>query len=686
MRRLTATTRRPGRRPTLAAALVGAVALPLAAAGGAGAAPLAAHRLVPHRAPTATDSAYAWGSDGNFQACSYGVSMPDGSQQEPVQGLGSTTQIAAGSDFALYLQADGTVRGCGQDGFDELGDGGVSGGSGDQTSPVTPLNLSHVTVTEVAAGSSDGYALTSTGAVYAWGSDSQGGLGDGGVQDSSSNPQLVTLPTITEIAAGADFAMALDSTGHVWTWGMDQSGEIGNGGTFSSSTPPVATPYEVPGLSGVTSIAAGESNNGATFYEHTLAVSGGTVDAWGADNFGQLGNGTTEAGDSTPEPVTIDGPGNTPVTVTSVAAGGGDSFAVTSSGDVYAFGGDGSGVLGDGTTGETSTPVELSGLSSVAGVAAGAVVTSARTTSGELYTWGQLGSGVPLASPTPAAAPIGVVSVACGFGTYYAAAEDPSGLEQTAPSTSLAEGASAQLHATATYPAGAITSPQDATAAAVWSSSAPALVAVSASGVARALAPSGSATITATLGPMSATSTVTATPSGISITPSALPAGVASSPYSAKLAATGGTGPYQFTLVGGTLPPKVTLTTAGVLAGTPAKAGTAAIEIEATGADGRFTVVTYRLVIALAIGPAKLPVAKLHKTYRQQISAFHGTAPYRFSLHGGKLPPGLKLFPGGLLTGKATTTGKFSFSVAVSDHGSPASKGLRSYTLTVNPR
>jgi alpha-tubulin suppressor-like RCC1 family protein len=681
----------PGTARRLRRALVAALAaiLPLASTAGAAAASTSRADGAHPRTATIAYSGYAWGSDGNFQACTYGVYAPSGSQRVPVQGLASTTQVAGGQDFALYLQSNGTVLGCGYDRDDELGDGGVPLGSGDQFSPVAPFGLAPTVVTQIAAGGSNGYALASNGQVYAWGSDSQGGLGDGGVGGSDSNPKRITvLPSIKEIAAGGNFAMALDTSGHVWTWGMDQSGEIGNGQPFGNSTQPVGNPYEITGLSNVTSIAAGESNNGSTFFEHALAVSDGTVYAWGADGVGQLGNGATEAGDSTPTAVPITGPGHSAVTVSSVAAGGGDSFAVTSTGAVYAWGGDASGVLGDGTTGQTDSPVLLSGLSSVASVAAGAQLTSALTSSGGFYTWGQIPGDLPATTPQLSEAPIGVTSISNGFGTYYATAENPSSLGQTASTTSLAEGATAQLHATATFAAGGLVpaGTEDATAAASWSSSNTAVATVSSSGVVRAAAASGSTTITASVAGATATSTVNDTPSGIVLGPTRLRAALAGTLYAETLTASGGAAPYSFKVVSGTLPPTFTLTAAGVLSGTPPNAGTTSLTVQVTDNNGLFTTAGYELVVAIPIRPATLVSARLHKSYSQKLGASRGTAPYRWSVHSGKLPPGLKLSAAGTLAGTPTKTGTFSFSVLVTDHATPVDSGQRRYAVTVKAR
>ncbi|HEX8535937.1 MAG TPA: RCC1 repeat-containing protein, partial [Cystobacter sp.] len=95
--------------------------------------------------------------------------------------------------------------------------------------------------------------------------------------------QVQGLSQIIAIAAGPEHNVALRQDGTVWTWGRNDWGQIGNGTTGVLHL----TAVQVPGLSQVTAVAAG--------FTHTLAVSaGGTVWTWGANNEGQLGDGTTE--------------------------------------------------------------------------------------------------------------------------------------------------------------------------------------------------------------------------------------------------------------------------------------------------------------------------------------------------------------------------------------------------------
>ena len=128
-------------------------------------------------------------------------------------------------------------------------------------------------------------------------------------------------------------------------WGCNDSGQLGNGTTTDSDVP-----VAVSGLGGVTAIAAGA--------DHSLALlSDGTVMAWGYNGSGQLGNGTTTDSDV---PVAVSGLSGT---VTAIAGGGTHSLALLSDGTVMAWGRNGSGQLGNGTTTDSHVPVAVSGLS-----------------------------------------------------------------------------------------------------------------------------------------------------------------------------------------------------------------------------------------------------------------------------------------------------------------------------------
>ena len=198
----------------------------------------------------------------------------------------------------------------------------------------------------VAAGLYHGLALNSAGAVFAWGWNIVGQLGNGST-NGSDLPVKVRLPggtKVTGIAAGFAHSVALTSAGAVLAWGKNYNGNLGNGSTTDSDVP---VKVNLPVGTKVTAVAAGA--------EHNLAVtSTGAVLAWGYNADGQLGDGST-GGSDVPVNVTLP----TGTKVTAVAAGALHSLALTSTGAVLAWGYNADGELGDGNTTNSDVPVKV---------------------------------------------------------------------------------------------------------------------------------------------------------------------------------------------------------------------------------------------------------------------------------------------------------------------------------------
>jgi alpha-tubulin suppressor-like RCC1 family protein len=327
--------------------------------------------------------AWAWGSNtvgqlGNGTALNSSIpvqaSLPSGTK---------VTAIASGGNHGLVLTSTGQVLAWGTNSLGQLGNGTTT----NSCTPVAAGLPSGATVTAIAGGDAHSLALTSTGQVLAWGSNSTGQLGNGTTINSSS-PVAVSLPpgtTVTAIAGGGGHSLALTSTGQVLAWGDNIYGQLGNGTLTSSSTP--VTVILPPGTS-VTAIACGRW--------HSLAVtSAGKVLAWGNNAMGSLGNGTT-TGSSTPVAASL--PSGT--TATAVAGGYYHSLALTSTGTMFAWGYNGNGQLGNSTTTDSSTPVAvaLQVGNTVTSIASGNFHNLAITSSSQVLAWGynydgQLGNG-----------------------------------------------------------------------------------------------------------------------------------------------------------------------------------------------------------------------------------------------------------------------------------------------------
>jgi alpha-tubulin suppressor-like RCC1 family protein len=249
------------------------------------------------------------------------------------------TQVAAGAYQGLAVTSAGRVLGWGNNGLGELGDGNeVSTGT-----PVPAILPNGTDVTSLAAGGYFTLALTSQGTVLAWGDDGVGQLGNGEVDrlglDLPTSVQLPSGTVVTQVAAGCNHALALTSTGAVWGWGTDSSGQLGNGKfTKVDDVPVQADTSAIPGR--IVQIAAG--------CNHTLALtSDGAVFAWGTGHFGQLGDGST-----TPEPLPVQVKIPSNLKIIQVSGGSFSSYALAAgtTNQVLAWGQGGVGQLGDGKT------------------------------------------------------------------------------------------------------------------------------------------------------------------------------------------------------------------------------------------------------------------------------------------------------------------------------------------------
>jgi hypothetical protein len=174
------------------------------------------------------------------------------------------------------------------------------------------------------------------------------------------------------------------------------------------------------------------------------------------------------------------------------------------------------------------------------------------------------------------------------------------------------------------------------------------------------------------------------------ITSTSLADGVVGLPYTQTLSATGGNANDTWTLSSGSLPPGLSLSSAGVISGTPtaATAGTSfTVQVQDTGTpqQTKTQLLTIRIAAPLVITTAALPGAKYGTAYSQTLAASGGIFPLKWSLAAGSgpLPAGLTLSAAGVLSGTPLAVGTFAFTVQVADASAPQQQATKSFSITV---
>jgi alpha-tubulin suppressor-like RCC1 family protein len=377
-----------------------------------GAAAIAAPRAARPSALTSKGLLFAWGANGSGQLGNGGMTNSDVPVKVKLPKGTRVVEDRSGCFFTVALTSTGEVLAWGLNFDGQLGDGSL-------TSSKTPVRVripAHTRITHVRAGCAFGLALTSKGQVLAWGYNDLGQLGDGRVANALK-PVKVKLPkntVVTGISAGESHGLALTSKGQVLAWGDNGYGELGNGRTNNNGSD-VPVRVKLPRSVRVAAVAGG------VFYSLAETTSGGVL-AWGYNQFGELGNGTVT---NTDVPVRVKLPAGTKVN--QLYAGGYHGLALSTKGQVFAWGYNFAGQLGNGNTNSSDRPVKvkLPAGTKVTAIAACLTSSMALTSKGRVLAWGgdaygQLGNGTittaPFDLPVRVKLPATVLArnVACG--------------------------------------------------------------------------------------------------------------------------------------------------------------------------------------------------------------------------------------------------------------------------------
>ena len=333
-------------------------------------------------------------------------------------GVLASASVSAGDGFSCGVGTSGATACWGDNGVGQLGNGTT--GSINAT-PGLVSAPAGVSFSAVSVGPAHACGLTSGGAAYCWGWNLFGELGNG-TRTNSPVPTLVNAPGVAfgTVSMAENSSCATDGTGAVYCWGVDH-------GSILTTPQPISAPP------GVTLFAV---SIGGLFLPDSAVACGiaadGTPLCWGANGVGAVGNASSDFIEPAPVPLAL------PVTdsVFSVVSVGGKDYQFaygvgSRTGTVYCWGGNGTGQLGVGSVGlssSTPAPIAAPGGVSFASVSAGGFHACAVATTGSVYCWGsnsngQLGDGTATDSPTPVEvyAP-GVSFSAVSAGRYHTCA------------------------------------------------------------------------------------------------------------------------------------------------------------------------------------------------------------------------------------------------------------------------
>lgn len=320
---------------------------------------------------TTNGDLYCWGWN-DFGAVGHGSVLE---QHTPVKVLSNVTSVTGDiriestisktpvTMFAITTSGD--LFSWGSNIYGQLGNG--KGGKGQYE--VTPVKV-QTNVASIKINHSTVAALATNGDLYTWGNNKYGQVGNGKTGAVQTTPVKV-LSNVASFRTNDELIAAITTNGDLYCWGKNWFGQVGNGAKTHQTTP-------VKVLSNVASVTTGKTT--------TAITTSGDLYCWGYTESGQVGNGKHGVEDSQTTPVKVLS------NVASVTSTGLNTAAITMSGDLYSWGHNGYGQVGNGKAGfHETTPVKV--LSNVASITLDNSLAAAVTNSGDLYCWGSNDSG-----------------------------------------------------------------------------------------------------------------------------------------------------------------------------------------------------------------------------------------------------------------------------------------------------
>ena len=271
--------------------------------------------------------------------------------QQPVAlpGVGRAKAIAAGGEHTCALLVDGDIACWGNNDYGQLGGGAMLGGGAPN---LVTLPVAGVKALSVVAGGHHTCAVLTNGVMTCWGYNARSQLGDGTTVNRNSPVTLSVSPAalVVAMAAGHEHTCALLAGGNVTCWGSNQWGQLGvlPSGINVTLTAPTGT-VSLPGSLRATAVSA------AGFLT-CVVLGNGTVNCWGYNGYGAVGDGTWNSPANLPTPGAVHGGGKR---IRSLAVGTFHACAVLDDGTATCWGLNDQGQVGDGTTTNRAAPTHI---------------------------------------------------------------------------------------------------------------------------------------------------------------------------------------------------------------------------------------------------------------------------------------------------------------------------------------
>jgi prepilin-type N-terminal cleavage/methylation domain-containing protein len=312
-------------------------------------------------------------------------------------------QISAGGDKTCAIASDSKAYCWGGNNVGQLGNGSTTQS---QVPIAVTANgaLNGKTIVSIASGTSHACVIASDNNAYCWGYNLNGQLGNNSTTNSSVPVPVTTGAlngkTIKSIAAGDSHTCVVASDNNAYCWGDNLYGGLGNGSTTQSLVPVAVSTGALNGKT-IKSITAGGSST-------CVIASDNLAYCWGFNSHGQLGNNSTT---QSLVPVAVDTTGVlSGKTIKSIIARSWRTCAVASDNQAYCWGYNGNGQLGNNSTTESHFPVAVANLGgkTVTSINGGYSNGCVTTSDNQIYCWGfnshgQLGNNSTTQSLVPVA-------------------------------------------------------------------------------------------------------------------------------------------------------------------------------------------------------------------------------------------------------------------------------------------